>query len=194
MQSSIAVTGAPSAGTGEEEQAAVHAASRDPAAFEVLYQRYRDRIYWYLRARTPSEDDAADLTQEVFLRTLDRLRQYRSRKGTFAAWLFGIARHDATDFHRRRKLTVEWEGLPPALHPLSGQNVENEVTSREALARLEQVLAGLPSETRELLALRFAGGLTIPEIATVIGKSPEATRKKLTRTLQAMEDRYHDPV
>ncbi len=46
----------------------VDAARADPAAFAVLYRRYRDHVYAYLRGRTHTVDDAADLTQQVFLR------------------------------------------------------------------------------------------------------------------------------
>ncbi len=54
----------------------VEAARSDAAAFERLYLGYRDRIYWYLRGRTADDEDAADLTQQVFLRVLDALPQY----------------------------------------------------------------------------------------------------------------------
>jgi RNA polymerase sigma-70 factor (ECF subfamily) len=125
---------------------------------------------------------------------MERLHQYRPRKGPFAAWLFAIARHAATDFHRRHHTTVDWECLPAALHPIDTQDVEGDAMTREALARLDQLLSALPAEKREILALRFAGGLTIAEIAAVTGRSAEATRKQLTRTLQTLEGNYHDSV
>lgn len=178
----------------DDEAALVRRACDDPAAFETLYRRYRDRIYWYLRARTEGEEDAADLTQQVFVHALAALRQFHSRKGSVAAWLFSIARHAATDFHRRHRTTVAWEYVPAALQPDDGRDVEADTMRRESLARLPQLLAALPRDKREVLALRFAGGLTIPEIAAVVGKSAEATRKQLTRTLQSLEEQYHDAI
>jgi RNA polymerase sigma-70 factor (ECF subfamily) len=177
-----------------DEATLVQQARVDQALFEALYLRYRDRIYWYLRSRTASEDDAADLTQQVFLQAMERLHQYRSRRGSFAAWLFAIARHAATDFHRRHHATVDWECLPAALHPVDARNLETDAVHRETLARLDQLLSALPVEKREILALRVAGGLTIAEIGAVTGRSAEATRKQLTRTLQTLEANYHDPV
>jgi RNA polymerase sigma-70 factor (ECF subfamily) len=181
-------------GTAHDDAVVAHQACDDPAAFEVLYRRYRDRIYWYLRVRTHSEEDAADLTQHVFVHALAALRHYRAGRGSVAAWLFSIARHAATDWQRRQKTTVTWECLPEALHPADGQDIEANVVRRESLARLRPLLAALPLDKRELLALRFAGGLTIPEIAVVVGKSSEATRKQLTRTLQSLEEQYHDTI
>lgn len=72
-----------------DDKALVQAALADPVAFGKLYERYRDRIYWYLIARTYSEEDAADLTQQVFLRAMDALKQYRPQKGSFLTWLVG---------------------------------------------------------------------------------------------------------
>jgi RNA polymerase sigma-70 factor (ECF subfamily) len=170
----------------------VQHACADLAAFEALYRRYRDGLYRYLRARTNSDEDAADLTQQVFVQALTARQQYQARKGSVAAWLFGIARHAATDWQRRRQTTVAWEYLPEALHPDDGRDIEADAVRHESLARLGPLLAALPPDKRELLALRFAAGLTIPDIAAVIGKSVEATRKQLTRTLQTLEEQYHD--
>ncbi|HEY7355449.1 MAG TPA: sigma-70 family RNA polymerase sigma factor, partial [Ktedonobacterales bacterium] len=76
-----------------DEAALVAAAQADPAAFDALYQRYLARVYRYLRAHVGSDDEAADLTQQVFLKALDALPRYRPRGAPFAAWLFQIARH-----------------------------------------------------------------------------------------------------
>lgn len=169
----------------------VERARTDPAAFETLYLQYRDSVDRYLRSRTLHEEDAADLTQQVFLRALDRLPQYGTRKGTFAAWLFGIARHAASDFHRRRPQSG-WSDPSAMLHLASDEDVEANVVRREDARRLHTLLADLPTEKQDLLALRFAAGLSIVEIATVIGKSVDATRKQLTRTIQHLEEQYHE--
>ena len=65
------------------EAALVRAAQEDLTAFAPLYERYRDRIYAYLRTRTRSAEDAADLTQHVFLQALDALPRYRPQRVPF---------------------------------------------------------------------------------------------------------------
>jgi len=177
---------------GSDEAALVEAARADAAAFERLYLGYRDRIYWYLRGRTADDEDAADLTQQVFLRVLDALPQYQPRRGPFAAWLFGIARHMAADAHRRRRATVAWEVVPAALHPVAETDLEAAALRRDDLDRLDALVRALDREKREVLALRFAARLTVPEIAAVIGKREDATRKYLARTLQTLKERYDD--
>ncbi len=177
--------------TGADEAALITAARGAPAAFGILHQRYHARVYRYLRARTESPEDAADLTQQVFLQAFDALPRYRERGLPFAAWLFRIARNAATDFHRRRRQTVAWDHLPEALHP-AAQGPEGTVLRREALARLRDLLATLPADKRELLALRFVAGLSQREIAAVVGKSEDAVQKGLTRLLHSLKERYDD--
>ncbi|HEY7416489.1 MAG TPA: sigma factor, partial [Ktedonobacteraceae bacterium] len=72
------------------EAALIEAAKTNPAAFEPLYQRYKGRVYRYLFFRLRHEEDAADLTQQVFLKALSALPGYRIRNIPFAAWLFRI--------------------------------------------------------------------------------------------------------
>jgi RNA polymerase sigma-70 factor (ECF subfamily) len=170
----------------------VHAARADRAAFAPLYERYRDRVYAYLRARTPSAEDASDLMQQVFVRALAALPQYRGHHETVAAWLFRIARNAAVDFHRRRRDTIAWDLVPEALQPQSGQDLEAQVLREEAVARLRALLMGLNQDTRELLALRFAARLTVAETAAVLGKSEAAIKKQLVRTIRTLKERYDD--
>ena len=166
----------------------------DPRAFAALYDRYRDRIYWYLLTRTSSPEDADDLLQLVFLKALDALGQYRPARGPFAAWLFGIARHTTTTFHARRRPTVAWDLVPEVLLPIDEHDLEAQLVRREDLGHLRRCFGRLEAHQRELLILRFVTGLTIAEIAAVVGKSEAATKKQLARTLQALKEQYHDPT
>jgi len=129
--------------------------------------------------------------QQVFLRALDALPQYHPDKSPFVAWLLGIARHASIDAHRRRRATVTWDFVPEVLRT-SGSAVEAEILRREERSRLGRLFTALPADKRELLVLRFAAGLTVREIAEVLGKSEAATKKQLFRTLQILKEQYHD--
>lgn len=171
---------------GADEGTLVRAALADPSAFAPLYRRYRDRVYWYVYTRTANEDDAADLTQQVFTRALDALAQYQPRRGSFAAWLFGIARHALANFQGRRRPTITWDLLPGAKQPVAPDDPAAALLRHEDMARLRTLFDALEPDKRELLALRFVARLTAAEIAAVIGKSEAATQKQLSRTLHAL--------
>jgi RNA polymerase sigma-70 factor (ECF subfamily) len=139
----------------DQEARWIAAAQADPAAFEPLYLLYRARIYHYLRTRFGNEEDAADLTQQVFLQALAGLPRYR-----------------------------------PSGTPFAEQGPEALVLRQEAIGHLKALLASLDPDKRELLALRFAGGLNSSQISTLVGKKPEAVKKQINRLLQSFKERY----
>jgi RNA polymerase sigma-70 factor (ECF subfamily) len=167
-------------------------ATQDLAAFGVLYARYQDRIFSYLRTRVNQPDDAADLTQQVFVQALAALPHYRPQGCSVAAWLFRIARNVATDWQRRRRPTVPWEAVPETWHPATSGTVEGALLQREDFAPLYALLARLDAQTREALILRFTAQLTLAEIGSVLGKSEDAARKQISRALQTLKEQYHD--
>ena len=161
------------------------------SAFELLYQRHKNRIYHYLLARTGSQEDAADLTQTVFLRALEAHRQYRPQKGSFLSWLVAIARNSATNFLQRRRTTISWDYAHTIFYPMSDQDLEKKIIQQENLSYLRQLIRGLDAQKQELLTLRFIVGLTTAEIATTIGKTEAATKKRLSRILHALKEQYN---
>jgi RNA polymerase sigma-70 factor (ECF subfamily) len=178
----------------DDEPALVREAQQDPAAFAPLYRRYRHRVYAYLYTRLPNAEDAADLTQQVFVQALAALPRYRPRSTPFAGWLFRIARNAAADLQRRQRRVVQTlESVPDEHHPRAEHDVESQVVQREALAHLHATLHNLDPDTRDLLFLRFAARLTAAEIGAVIGASTAATSKRLQRALQTLKEQYHEP-
>ncbi|MDQ2915190.1 MAG: sigma-70 family RNA polymerase sigma factor [Chloroflexota bacterium] len=172
-----------------DEVELVRRAPVDAGAFAELYRRYLPRVYRYVRARLRNSDEAADVTQHVFLKASEALPRYRDHGAPFAAWLFRIARNTAIDNERRRRVTVPWESLAEIPAP---DDVEAGAIDHERYARLYALLRELSSDERELLALRFAGGLTSKEIASVVGASDAAVKKRLARTIQKLKERYGD--
>jgi RNA polymerase sigma-70 factor, ECF subfamily len=173
------------------DDAIVAAAQADPAAFGAIYERYLPRVYRYLAAKSASPEDAADLTQAVFVKAFDGLGRFRPGPTPFASWLFRIARNASVDQHRRTRPSTSWEFVPD----LEGDGADSPETSllkAERLAQLRIALAGLDRSKRDLLALRYAGGLTVAEIAPLVGKRPEAVKKQLQRILQDLKEHYRD--
>jgi RNA polymerase sigma-70 factor (ECF subfamily) len=179
----------------ESDEAALieEAQTTNPLAFDTLYQRYLARVYRYLRARSEGDEDAADLTQQVFLQAFHALPGYQQRGLPFAAWLFQIARHVAADKYRRHRATLSLDTLPVAFEAAGDeQDPESIALQQERLARLRMLVAKLDDGKRELLALRFAAGLSSSQIAAVLGKSPAAIKKQLTRIIATLKEQYHE--
>jgi RNA polymerase sigma factor (sigma-70 family) len=156
--------------------------------FESLYEQYHMRVYRYFRAHLEHEEDAADLTQQVFFQVWLHQSTYQPGKGSFATWLFSIAHHRLVDFFRAVHNSESWETLYEIA--ITDLNPEEIVISAEIIARVKALLDALSRSERELLALRFAARLSFAEIALIIGKSEEATKKQHARLLRRLQEQY----
>ena len=173
----------------DEDASLVEAARCDPAAFAILYQRYVTPVYRYIYTRVGNVADAEDLTARVFTEALEGLHRYREQ-GSFAAWLFTVARHKVTDYYRsqRRNLPME-EALDS---PCDGTDPLGHLVREEALRRLAALVAQLDEEQQELLRLRFAGGLTYGEIGRTVGRSEAAIKMAVHRLLRRLQAEWEE--
>lgn len=167
-----------------EESLILDILAGDANAYAVLVRRYQKPIFNLMLRMTSSKADAADLTQEAFVRAYEKLGYFKPHR-SFFPWLYTIGLNLARDFHRRRK---------------TAQAVEQELTDAQnagdsALAGrgflpkiiesndVREALQGLPLQYREALVLRFHQGLAVQEIASALGISQSATKMRIQRGL-----------
>lgn len=166
-----------------DESELMRRAMRDPAQFAPLYERYFDRIYAYCRRRTDSAQEAEDLCSLVFARALAGLAGYRG--GNVAAWLFQIAHNTVAKHYRARRQVVSFDDIGE-VNAVEGID-EDEAEAQAAISRL---VAQLPTEQRDLIALSIDGELTSQEIGAILGKSAVAVRVQLHRTIQRLREQF----
>jgi RNA polymerase sigma-70 factor (ECF subfamily) len=178
----------------DRDEELASAARIDLRAFELLYRRHHLGVYRFLRARTASNDEAAELTAIVFERALGAIGRYRPRGGGVIAWLFTIARNAAIDAERsnRRYRSVTGDEPEPQTEPQAPGLLEDVVVERERLADLRARVQRLPVIQRDAVVLRYTGGLTAREIGATLGKSEAATQKLLSRALDVLRESYRD--
>jgi RNA polymerase sigma-70 factor (ECF subfamily) len=145
--------------------------------FEALYRAARDDVYAYAAALLRDRAAAEDVTAAAFERAYRKQRSYKPAKGSQRAWLFGIARNAALDELRRRKRTAALLAEPA--------EVAEEDTAEVALRRtaVRAALATLEPRERELIALKFDGGLDNAELAAVLGVSVSTAGTQLHRAM-----------
>jgi len=154
----------------------------DKKAFGDLYERYMGDIYRYIFYRVSNQQDAEDLTEQVFLKGWQGIGRYRGEV-PFKAWLFRIAHNTVVDHYRTRK-----ETLPLAEDSLvSGQNhdMEEKLLSEEKSIQLAAAIGRLSPDHQHVLTLRFINGLSVREAALVLDRSEGAVRVLQHRALKA---------
>ncbi len=156
----------------------------DPRAFEDLYQRFSAMIYNLALRLCGNPEDAADVTQEVFLRVYRHLEGFRARSSV-KTWIYQIGlNHCRSRYARRpppaRPLAEEGaEGVDPLPDP--GRDPEDLAQASETAARVQAALGGMEESFREAVVLRDLEGLDYAEIATVLGTPIGTVRSRIAR-------------
>jgi RNA polymerase sigma factor (sigma-70 family) len=153
--------------------------------FSAVYDDHVERVYGFFSYRLRGGADVEDLTQQTFERALRAWGRYDPERASIATWLLVIARNLLIDHLRSSRLTRE-----RSLDDLRADDAALTATpDRHDLglpADLERALRELGERERELIALRFGGDLSCPEIAALTGLTLANVQQILSRSLRRM--------
>jgi RNA polymerase sigma-70 factor (ECF subfamily) len=151
----------------------------DRDALRLLYIRYSENVYGYVRSIVRDEKEAEDLTQHVFLKLITAICKYDDRGVPFSGWLLRLARNVALDHLRRRRATPAEE--------VFGADCLLDDAAHERARSLRTALAALPEEQRDVVVMRHVIGLTPPEIAERLGRSESSVHGLHHRGRRALQ-------
>ncbi len=160
----------------------------DHEAFRELYRALYAPVSRYLHRRVRSTPDAEELVSQVFFRLLESLDRIDPQKGSVLVYALSMARNALVDDARSRAGRVPEEAA--AAVPDMGAGPLERLMGEEDVERVRSELARLPTETRELLMLRFGDGLRFTEIAQVMGLSEAAVRQRTSRAVRELRERW----
>ena len=159
-----------------EEQIIQKAINGDREAFTYIYDLHFDKIYRYIYVRVRSQAEAEDLTQDVFIKAYEGLKNYKWRELPITAWLFRIAHNRVVDY--LRKVSKEKRADLNEADTISAGDPVSMTEQNFEVYELKEALNKLPAAQRDVAALRFISELSISEVALTLGKS-EGTVKAL---------------
>ena len=149
----------------------------DPDAYRELILEYQGPLFGFVGRILPHREDREDVVQEAFLAAFAGLGSFDARKGTFAAWIFRIARNLA--LNARKKRTPSTISRLP--EPESAQRPEPEV-----FLALDQALANLPAAQRSAFELAELHGFTYEEVAGIEGIRLGTVRSRIGRAREKL--------
>jgi len=154
-------------------------------AWRELYGAVAPQLTRYLRARGVPEPD--DVVGETFVKVVRYIDGFEGDEVAFRTWVFTIGRNLVVDDLRKRsRRPLDVSSDEQLLKAAPRGDVEDDAMHDLATAHVEDVLARLSVDQRDVLLLRILGGLTIGEIALVVGKKEGAVKMLQARGLAAI--------
>jgi RNA polymerase sigma-70 factor (ECF subfamily) len=166
----------------------------DQNAYRALLEQYQRPVYALVRRMVANDADAADLTQEAFVRAFRSLGQYDPER-KFSSWLFRIAHNLCIDQYRRRRLDTvplvrvadgeeeTWDLPDPGPSPAEG------FSDRERSRRLLEAVESLPPGYRAVILLRYQQGLAYEEIADTMDMPLGTIKAKIHRAHRLLKEK-----
>lgn len=157
-------------------------------AFVTLYDSYVEKIYKFLYFRTFQKELAEDITSQVFLQAMGKIKSFDANKGTFQSWLYQIARNLLIDEYRKAKPTDDIQNHYDIASSMNIENETNQTLSNEALQKL---LKTLPQDAQELVSMRLWDELSYAEISVVTGKTEGSLKMQFSRIINKLQEHAH---
>lgn len=159
--------------------------SGDPAAFEIIYHKYYDKVLAISKGVLMDTDEAADAVQEVFTLVYRHLARF-DRRSKFSTWLFRIAVNRSIQEARKHRFRHRNVELTEALAK------EAPVETEDMDPKVQSALSKLAPQDRALLTLFYWEELNLNEIADSIGCNVNAAKTRLYRARERFRAHYEE--
>lgn len=166
-------------------------AQRESRALEILYERYATQVFSLALAMLRDRDQAADLTQEVFLLVWRHAAIYRPT-GSARSWLLRLVRNRAIDEMRRARRQQLWRTAASVELTTHGTSLASELLDVIVQQEVREAVAALPALHREALLLAFFHGLSHHEIAIRLQTPLGTIKARIRRALLTLRHQLLD--
>lgn len=182
-----------------DEELMICVLARQERAFDILYDRYAPMVTGLALKIVKDPLTAEEVVQESFWRVWEKAESFRQRRGSFAAWLFGLSRNLAIDQWRRYRVRPQAARSTAEQEKLERQMDNNANVPEIAWATMRQnqvrvAMLALSTDQRQVIEMAYFNGLTRQEIAAktniplgTIHTRARLALQKLRQLLQSQE-------
>jgi len=169
----------------KSEKDLVDNAKKNSIYFAPIYKKYHEQIFRFIYQRVDREDDASDITSQVFLKALINIKKYEYKGHPFSSWLYKIALNEINQFYRKnnknRVVNIEENDLIDIIEEV-GENIDNII--REKLLK---TLSQLKEDKLTLIEMRFFEKRSFKEIADILNITENNAKVRTYRVLEEMK-------
>lgn len=175
----------------DNENMLVKQARTDDRAFEILYDFYFSKIYFFVFKRTGQKEITEDIVSSTFMKVFTGLKTFEAKhENSFAAWVYQIANNKLTDYYRSqgRHPLVSIESI---VEPEDeDQNPQEDFIRNLNKTIVAKVLLSLPEHDQKIIQLKFFADLDNIEIAEIMGVKANNVGVWLFRALKRFQKKY----
>lgn len=159
----------------------------DEVAFELVFYRYKGKLYDFIRRSLPASEDAESMVQEIFVRLWSNREQLDPAK-SLNAFIYTMARNEI--FGHLRKLLVRRRYLEELSFSLneSSETTDRQLEYNELTSVVAQLVSSMPEKRREIYVLSRNEGLSYKEIASQLGISENTVDSQIRKALTYLKE------
>lgn len=167
------------------DDALAAACAGDGSGFDWLYNSLSGRVTGFAVGR--GADDPEGITNEVFIKTFRTIATFEGDETAFTSWVFSIARNQLIDAQRAAQRRPQRSDRQVAAGALVVASAESSAIARLGNVRVDEMLACLTSDQRDVITLRIVADLSLLEVARIIDKPISAVKRLQSRGLKRLQ-------
>ncbi len=179
----------------DEELVEAIVKTNDTLLFEVLYDRFSNMVYNKCYGFANGEDEAKDLTQDVFLRVFVKLASFKGNS-KFSTWLYAFTYNHCVNYVTRntaKKLEKKSVSSESVDIQNIGEDVDYTLDFQDMrVEKLKKVMELISPEEKMILLLKYQDSLTIKELSDVLDIGESAVKMRLKRAKDKLVDKYRN--
>lgn len=168
-----------------EELVMITKAKSDMACFAALYEKYYIRIFRFVYQRVDSENTAADITSQVFVNAMCRLKDYVFKGVPFGSWLYRIARNEVNQHFRKAHKERTYYANTEDFAGIADEIEEDRIS--EILPKMMEAVGRLDDDEIEMIEMKYFEQRPYKEIADIFGITENNAKVKTFRILKKLK-------
>jgi len=166
----------------EEQKLVNRIVKGDKKALFSFYRQYQKRLLAFIKRKIANSADAEELLQDVFLASLDNLRDFNFKSSLYT-YLCAIARFKVIDYYRRKKITQIVFSRFPAIKKIIAKVItpDEKLVRKELKLEILKVLKKLKPIYKKIIILKYREEKTIKQIARILNLNPKSVESLLFR-------------
>jgi RNA polymerase sigma-70 factor (ECF subfamily) len=160
-------------------------------AFNLLVNKYREKIYFFVRRMVISHDDADDVVQNIFIKVWNNLDTFREDSKLFT-WLYRIAVNESLSFLKKKQVRSFISFSSPEAARLNSLQDDNYFNGTEIQKRLREAITKLPNKQQAVFNMRYYDDLSYEQMSEIVGTSIGALKASYHFAVKKIEKSITD--